>query len=696
MIRKPGDLLGRHPFAGAGRAGKAACRSGDLCCLRGRTDSRTTTNRGPTARPVHGNRLMPYVHPAPRLRAATALPLIAALAMPAAGHAQVASEPTPAGITAVTLDPVVISGGFSPVEADAYGRAATVITAEELEQRGTATVQDALRGLPGVSITATGVSAGSIRIRGGNPNHTLVLIDGVNAAGGDQPYTFSGLDLADVERIEVLRGPQSIYYGSAAASGVVNIITRKADRTGGRAMIEGGNGAAGALSYATVTDRLRMQVDAGYREDRSSDVSKGDPGDRDGLRRATLAFSGDWQATDDLKLGFATRHAEERYWYDATNFAATSARDYLRDADYWADRRERINTVWGELATLDGRLTHRLSWQETRNEVDSHDDFPVDSEGRREALKYRATYGLDAPVADARQTVAMAYDHIKDRASGGSDWNLETDSVALEYRGAFDNGLDVQLGLRRDDNSTVADQTTWAAGLSWQIAGTPYRLHASAGTGVVNPQYYQLLGGYGTVGNPNLVPEENRSVDLGLEYRLPDGRGLIDVTWFRDRLENAIEYSGAPLPDGSNYRNIDGTSRREGVEVAAQYEVTDALSLRGAYTYLDARNPDDSPATRRPRHELGLTATLKTFGGRGWVSADLRHVADMTSEQYWGTYANARMPDFTVVNMAASYDLTDSARLTGRITNFFDAEYQEAWGYTAPGRAAWIGIEQRF
>ena len=78
------------------------------------------------------------------------------------------------------------------------------------------------------------------------------------------------------------------------------------------------------------------------------------------------------------------------------------------------------------------------------------------------------------------------------------------------------------------------------------------------------------------------------------------------------------------------------------------------------------------------------------------MSADLRHVADMTSEQYWGTYANARMPDFTVVNMAASYDLTDSARLTGRITNLFDAEYQEAWGYTAPGRAAWIGIEQRF
>ncbi|WP_090845006.1 TonB-dependent receptor [Paracoccus alkenifer] len=262
----------------------------------------------------------------------------------------------------IVLDPVILSGGFSPVEAAAYGRAATVLTAEEMEQRGVTSVQDALRGLPGVSVSSSGASNTAVRIRGGESRHTLILIDGVNAGAGDQPYDLSGLDLADIERIEVLRGPQSVYYGSDAASGVVNIITRKADRSGGYAKAEAGNGGALAFGHAVVADRWRLQADLGFREDRGYDHSVAGTGDKDGIRRATMGFSGEWSASEDLRLGFSSRHTEERYWYDGTNFAATSAEDYLEaDADFWADRDERINLLWGEFASLDGRLIHRLS-----------------------------------------------------------------------------------------------------------------------------------------------------------------------------------------------------------------------------------------------------------------------------------------------------------------------------------------------
>ena len=293
----------------------------------------------------------------------TAAPVAAALALPAPALAQ----------DTLTLDPVILSGGFSSVEADAYGRAATVLDAEDLRRRGVSSVQDALRGLPGVSVSSTGTSITAIRIRGGETRHTLVLIDGVSAAAGDQPYFLSGLELADVERIEVLRGPQSVFYGSNAASGVVNIITRKADTTGGLARAELGNGQAIALEQSIVGDRWRLQGDWSWRDDKGFDVSAGDGGDDDGIRRGTLALSGDYRATETLTFGFSARRSDERYGFDATNWAATGPDDYLIDSDDEAKRDERIGTVWASRTSLDGRFEQRLSWQDTRHRLEQDD-----------------------------------------------------------------------------------------------------------------------------------------------------------------------------------------------------------------------------------------------------------------------------------------------------------------------------------
>ena len=632
----------------------------------------------------------------------TAAPLALALTTLPAG----AQQP-------IVLDPVILSGGFSPVEAAAYGRAATVLTAEEMEQRGVTSVQDALRGLPGVSVSSSGASKTDVRIRGGESRHTLILIDGVNAGAGDQPYDLSGFDLADIERIEVLRGPQSVYYGSDATSGVINIITRKADRSGGYARAEVGNGGALAFGHAVVADRWRLQADLGFREDRGYDHSVAGNGDKDGIRRATMGFSGEWSASEDLRLGFSSRHTEERYWYAAVNSVPEEVDpdDYpigesnylLADSHLWADRDERINLLWGEWATLDGRLTHRLSWQDTVNKVTTHDDPPTESKLRRRAWKYRATYGLDGAVASADQTLALSLERINDRSrtTGAAERRWDTDAAALEYRGAYANGLDVQFGVRHEENSRFRSKTTWNAGLSWRVEGTPWRLHASAGTGLSNPQYYQIIGGFGSTGNPDLKPEESRSVDLGVEYTLPDGRGTLDLTWFRERLEDEIEWFPAE-DDDPNYRNLLGTSRREGIEIAYRHDITDSLTIGAAYTYLDATDPDGSVEIRRPRHELALNAALRTFGGRGWVAADLRHVRGLSDTEWWHDWEEfpegitTRMPNFTTVNLAASYDLSDSARLTGRITNLFDKDYSEVWGYAAPGRAAWVGVETRW
>ncbi|MEH6749536.1 MAG: TonB-dependent receptor, partial [Paracoccaceae bacterium] len=223
--------------------------------------------------------------------------------------------------------------------------------------------------------------------------------------------------------------------------------------------------------------------------------------------------------------------------------------------------------------------------------------------------------------------------------------------------------------------------------------------------GVVNPNFFENFGGsFGYISNTTLTPEENRGYDIGIEAEVLGGRGIIDVTYFNEELTNAITVvsgdagaNGSCIPSASGasscYVNLSGKSPREGVEVSGVLQATEDLSLRLAYTYLDAKTPTGTPATRRPEHELGLGATLRTFGGKGSITADLRHVAGSFDTQFFGSFSNEKLPDFTTVNLSATYDLTDNLALTGRVVNLFDEEYSESWGYASQGRTLYVGIQ---
>ena len=195
-----------------------------------------------------------------------------------------------------TLPPIIVSGGLAPIAGEAYGRAGSVLTAAQIEARGLATVQDALRALPGVSVSSAGTSNTQVRIRGAEANHTLILIDGVEAAGGDGEYFLSGLETANIERIEVLRGPQSVFFGSNASAGVVNIVTRAgAARSEGAGLRAGGAVEAGrgwaASGFASVRGAQGgLALGLAARDDEGFDAS-GSGGEKDGTDRRTLTFS---------------------------------------------------------------------------------------------------------------------------------------------------------------------------------------------------------------------------------------------------------------------------------------------------------------------------------------------------------------------------------------------------------------------
>ncbi|MCD1618803.1 TonB-dependent receptor [Salipiger manganoxidans] len=598
---------------------------------------------------------------------------------------------------AYDLGEIVLSGGLSEIAADRYGRASTVLTRAEIEERGIATVQDALRAVPGLSVTSSGSSFTAVRIRGAEAAHTLILIDGIEAAAGDGNYALSGLETANIERIEVLRGPQSVFYGSDASAGVINIITRKGSE--GRTLrstleIGVGQGWSASAFAANRSARGGVSLSLAYAEDEGFDTS-GDGGEKDGINRGTAILSGDHMIGDALKLGFTLRRSREDYEYDSNNRPATGPDDYVvDDKKPYSNRWETTAGLFGEYATPGSALAQRLSLETTRNAQSHVGDNLANT--RTDAAKYRLSFALDGrDVAQTDHLLNTLLEWERDDSSSNPEYERETASLALEYRGRLFEGFDLQAGLRHDDNTRFDDITTWTLGLSWQLENG-MRLHASGGKGVVNPSYFDLYAdNWGYVGNPDLTPEINTGWDLGVELPVLSGRGTVDLTYFREDL--ADEITEVSLPGGGiSFFNQSGESSRKGVELSGQVQATDALGLRLGYTWLNAENPDGSVEVRSPEHELTLGATLAAFDGRGTFTADLRHVAGNYGETSWGDQGVEELPAFTTVDVAARYALNDRLTLTGRVTNLFDKDAVEVWGYANRGRAVYVGLSSEF
>lgn len=605
----------------------------------------------------------------------------------------------------IVLDEVVISGGLSPIAADAYGRAHSVLTAEDIRARGAATVQDALRGVPGVSVASTGETLTGVRIRGGESNHAMVLIDGVEAnSPGSGNYVFTGLPAADIERIEVLRGPQSAIHGPNAASGVISITTRQADRPGlsyGGGFELGGKGTRAANTYLRAAGaRGDISLSLSARHTDGDDTSRSPGGDRDFNDREMLTLNGSYDLADGISAGFTLRRIWQEYGYDEGSWVLVDdPDDYVVDAPLTATRDEVYGSVWLEAEALDGRLLNYLTLSGMNQNTDHfRAGLPdYDDASRRRALRYTGTWafdGSDARTAAQKLSLAASRQRESYETTFGSGlYERDMTSVALEYQGRFDNGASIQAGVRRDLNDVFRDATSWNLAAAWQVPGRDLQLRAAAGRATVNPDMFQQFGWSGDYrGNPDLTSETSLGYEIGADLGLADGRALLGATLFHGKVRDMI--SGA----GDTSINLPGTSTRKGFELTADMQVSDSIRLGADYTYLDATREDGTVIARAPRHEFHLRAQTGFAQGRGMIAAGLRHVAGNHDDEWFRSYTpdTTELPDFTTVNLAAHYDLTDRLRLSGRVVNLFDKDYSEAWGYYGQGRTAYVGLQARW
>lgn len=621
-----------------------------------------------------------------------------ALAMMAGAVA--AQAETDAENGAIVLDTLVVIAGREPVGIGKSARALSVITSAEIEERQLNTVAEALRQVPGLAVSDVGGQT-FIRIRGAEANQTLVMINGVETPASPDGFDFAGLTADQIERIEVLRGPQSALWGAGAASGVINIVTKGGIRNGKtfETFVEGGsNGSfATGVNARGGTQDADFSLGVAYRREAGWDHSDSG-GDNDGFRNLSITGKANIDLTDDLTLRLSGRLADRLIEFDdGAGYGCGFPSCYLVDTDDHTKGRDIMFGASADYRSLDGALvsTPSFSYSSSDDHLQGTGWF---SDTKISTLKagHQAAYSFGD--YDQHKVIGAAEfrrETFRNSYAGNDLKTRDQFGAVLEYRGDITDRLFLQLGARHDWNDDFADEATWSASLAYSFPETGTRLHASAGRGVTNPTFFELYGYMPGqfVGNANLKPEESLGMDIGIEQSFFDGLVVGDITYFNETLRDKISGSGLSVV------NLPGKSHREGVELSLSLHPVETLSIRATYTYLDATETDGTPETRRPKHFGGLNVVHQFLEGRAKIGADVtfngtRYDRDFSHPSFLAP--KAKMDDYVKVDIFGSYQMNENLELYGRVANLFDKDYQEAIGYAAQPMTAYFGVKGRF
>jgi len=602
----------------------------------------------------------------------------------------------------VASEEIIISGGLTPVDAQSFARAVTVITAEDLERTNPRTFGDALRAVPGVSVSRSGGPGGltQVRIRGAEANHVLVLIDGVRTAdsAGGQDFSFLAPEL--IERIEILRGPQSALYGAGATAGIINVITKGGVREDLRlsGSVEGTT-APGASVTGLVqggTARADGAIGLSFTEDAGWDVS-GDGGEKDGARNLTLNARGSADLTDWIHARGNLRVVDRKGEFDDTQFGCGNADCYVTDAD---DFEITGTDVLGGLAldveTLDGALVHTPSVGYAREDTENRTPDVSTNDVSTLTAGYQAAYTFGP--AD-RHTLVGAFQYQRDTFensfAGGDEKARDQFGYVADYRGNLTDALFVQGGLRYDDNDDFEDFVSYAVSASYNFFDSGTRLRASVGRAQTNPTFFELFGFIPGefVGNPDLEPERNFGWDVGVDQRFWGDRGQVSLTYFNETLEDEISGFGATV------ENLDGESDRQGVEFGLDVTPIEGLTLGASYTYLDADEPDGLQEVRRPRHAAAANAFYRFLDDRAEVGVEVIYNGETVQRDFSDpsfTSPRVTVPNYIVVDVSASYRVVDNVQIYGSVNNLFDADYEGVRGFAEQPVTGFIGLRATF
>lgn len=596
----------------------------------------------------------------------------------------------------VTLPPVVVTATRVPVAADAVSSAVTVISGASLRARGIATVADALRFVPGVAVVATGSFGGqtSLFLRGGESDYVKVLVDGVpqNQPGGF--YDFANLGTEDVDRIEIVRGPVSVLYGSDAVAGVVQVFTRSGHGA------PGGSLALGGGTYGTEWNTAEVGGSTGplaWRATLSRRSTDGtypvNSGDRRELAGVSLKLTPDARSDAALSIRYS----------DAVFHFPTDGIGQIADSNqHTSDRGPSASFTVGR--TFSSRLVGRvnLAW----HREDSRFDDAADSPGDTTAFCcFHSRDVLQRLVAGARADLHLQSDAILtgglerevQRQTGTSlDTTRGNTAAYVQLLEGLGRYVSITAGGRLEDNQQFGRHLTGRAGAVWRIDAAT-RLRASVGTGFKEPSFFENFSTVFSRGNPALRPEQSTSWEAGFDRSIAGGAEL-QATWFDQQFRDFIQYAPVGVgPDSVNYVNV-GAAYARGLELGIRTPLGRRATLDAAYTYLRSRDAATGlRLLRRPTHSGSLQLT-SALGDRGDVAVAVRYTGGRVDQDFAVfPAALVTLPSHTVVDASAAWRLAarhgalPGLQLSGRVENLFDTRYEDVLHFPAPHRTLLVG-----
>lgn len=644
----------------------------------------------------------------------------------------------PLRVSAVS-ESVVVTAAGRELPQSRVTDSVTVVTADDIAASQFETVVDALRfTVPGLGVTATGGRGGQTALftRGGESDFTLVMIDGVRVNGFGGAFDFAHLPVADIERIEVVRGPQSAVYGSDAIGGVVQIITKQGGpaRVGG--VIEGGTfgtsrislntaGSAGPVAWGAAVEQLDTDGQSGETSQSGETVSNDD------YTRRNVSLHGQWRGERGTTVRSVFRYGTNERGFPGPWGSDPGGTYSGIDTLSRGTNDNRVISV-GASQRLGARVDQRVELSHMNRDSSFNGPFG-ESVSDANRLTFRAR--TDATLSDT--IVATGGFDIQQEQAGStfitdaSFTEVPVDRNMLGFFGElrFDptNRLSVTAGIRGDritreglpgdgfGRPTFGDETEVATNpkvsLGWflrpaETTSDWTRLRVSAATGIRPPSAFEIA----FTDNPALKSERTRSVDVGVEQALVGGRMLVEATAFFNRYDDLIVSVGQSFQNASQFRTDNlSNSQARGIEFAATGRTPQGFEARATYTWLHteilAVDSTDSEAPggfsigdallRRPRHqgsvELSFTQPLfSVFTSIGTRSATLD--VDPSFGSFGGFFDN---PGYAVVNLGGSVRAWTGIEFTARVQNLMDRRYEEAFGFPTLGRSVMAGIRVR-
>lgn len=611
------------------------------------------------------------------------------------------------------LSEVVVSATKISTPSLELANSVTVIDSNKINQSNKITLVDLLNEVPGLSITQSGGPGklSYVYLRGGNSNHTLVLIDGVEVNTPSDPsnaYDLANILTDDIQRIEILRGPQSILYGSDAISGVINIFTKKGNSKPTLHLnAEGGslNSFRGNTSllgnYKSFIYKFNYSH---YQTDGISVANEKDGNsEKDKFRENFYSTRLGYNFSDDFSLDFLFNFTNAKSDLDQTGGKGGD------DPNYIGKSEELLSRIKADLKLFNGFWEQSFSFSFLRNLRKYKDGFdilhPTTSsnalyDGNRIKAEWQNIFELNK---DNTILLGMEYEDESAKSSYFSESQFGPYSsifdkqktsiygIYLQDQFKINNQFFTSVGVRYDHHQKFGSQFSYRIAPAFFIPSTNTKIKGTIGNAFKAPSLYYLFDP--TYGNPNLNPEKNIGWDFGFEQFINNDLLVIGVTYFSNEFKDLMTFD-----DNFKVANI-SKAESNGIEAEIKSRLFNQLNLNLNYTFTETKNKSDNsidkdkPLLRRPKHKI-------SFNTNYVLNENINFNIEVVyySKRYdldFSTYPSQRvkLKDYTLANFSAIYTLNNFISLSGRVENIFDADYEEVLGFGTKGRTAYLGFK---